>query len=1120
MWSPQGNKVSGGSFKFMRTYSGGSTVAPDSAPITPLMSASYSDPFGEQAFQPFSSLCLDPHPSWTFSRTVSETNSTIDEKDERQPSKECFASEAKVTQLEALLEEVKGLYNAKYPLDHVGISGHELGCDVDGLAWVKYTGQGRSQFDRLQDLLHDVQDLYNAKYPLDHTDDIDREIGCDADGLLWIETTGQGIKRSQVEQLELLLEEVKGLYHAAYPLDHVDEDDRELGYDTDGLLWVRYMGQGLKTRDAKADRLQHLLDEVKGLYSGKYPLDNVDDEEFEVGTDADGLLWVKYTGDGVEERDTQMEDLEELLEEVKQLYSARYPLDHVDDPCEEIGRDVDGLLWVQYTGQGIKTQDAKFEHLETLLDDVKGLYNDRYPLDHVDDTNHEIGYDSDGLLWVKHTGESAEARELKMEELLELLEEVKGLYHEKYLLDHVDDVGYEVGYDADGLLWVQHMGLGVDRPQTKVVELQDLLQEVKNLYNEKYPRDHVDDDECEVGRDSDGLLWVRYTGHGSETREAKLDALHDLLAEVKTLYNEKFPLDHVDDVGCEMGHDADGLLWMMHTGHGLQTQSARIAQLEDLMEEVKGLYNKKYPHDHVDDIGHEVGYDADGLAWVKFTGRSQLEDLQDLLAEVKGLYNEKYPLDHVDDVDREIGFDFDGLAWTKYTGQGIERSQAERLEDLLQEVKGLYNKRYPEDSVHDAGHEVGYDADGMLWVSCIGQGVERSEVERIEDLLAEVKGLYNERYPHDHVEDLEIEIGTDVDGLLWVQHTGQGPKTWDAKVERLEDLLEEVKDLYNASYPQDHVDDEDREVGTDTDGLLWVRYTGHAAETREEQIEKLDGLLREVQSLYNERYPLDQVNDVEREVGLDADGLLWVRYTGHSGETREKEIDELQALLAEVKVLYSKKYPLDHVDEIEHEVSIDADGLLWVSHTGQGIEPQEHKAEYLDDLLAEVRGLYNEKYPLDHVDDEDAEVGHDSDGLLWVRYTGNGGRSVKHLEQLEDLLEEVQRLYSEKYPLDYLEDAGREIGYDTDGLLWIEHSGLGFEGTDTLEAEEEHNSVRDKTALEKLQAMLSEVRRLYNEKYPLDSVDDLGSEAGYDIDGLMWVSYTGLGLATTMDVAA
>jgi hypothetical protein len=106
--------------------------------------------------------------------------------------------------------------------------------------------------------------------------------------------------------------------------------------------------------ESKMDRLVKMLEEVNTLYSQKYPLDSLGDPEQEVGYDSDGMLWVRYAGDAgastVETEDvpdaTRAARLERLLDEVKGLYSAKFPLDDVDDVGKEVGRDPDGLLWV------------------------------------------------------------------------------------------------------------------------------------------------------------------------------------------------------------------------------------------------------------------------------------------------------------------------------------------------------------------------------------------------------------------------------------------------------------------------------------------------------------------------------------------------------------------------------------------------------------------------------------------------------------------------------------------------------------------------------------------------------------------------------------------------------
>jgi len=128
---------------------------------------------------------------------------------------------------------------------------------------------------------------------------------------------------------------------------------------------------------------------------------------------------------------------------------------------------------------------------------------------------------------------------------------------------------------------------------------------------------------------------------------------------------------------------------------------------------------------------------------------------------------------------------------------------------------------------------------------------------------------------------------------------------------------------------------------------------------------------------------------------------------------------------------------------------------------------------------------------------------------------------ARRVEKLEDLLDEVKCLYNQSYPLDNLDEEGREVGYDADGLLWVKYSGVGIE--DALGSgieEEKYEMARNKSKFERLQDMLAEVRHLYNKKYPLDNVDDLGSDVGYDADGLLWVRSTVLNLDAVVELVA
>merc|ERR1719507_2828365 len=123
-------------------------------------------------------------------------------------------------------------------------------------------------------------------------------------------------------------------------------------------------------------------------------------------------------------------------------------------------------------------------------------------------------------------------------------------------------------------------------------------------------------------------------------------------------------------------------------------------------------------------------------------------------------------------------------------------------------------------------------------------------------------------------------------------------------------------------------------------------HTGHGVEhaqsVRQVRIEKLEALLAVVHDSYNEKYPLDDVNDEGREVCRDADGLVWVKHTGqgveHAQSVRQARIEKIEVMLADVQDSYNEKYPLDDVKDECREVCRDADGLAWVKHTGQGVE--------------------------------------------------------------------------------------------------------------------------------------------------------------------------------------
>merc|ERR1712150_71901 len=125
-----------------------------------------------------------------------------------------------------------------------------------------------------------------------------------------------------------------------------------------------------------------------------------------------------------------------------------------DNASCDVDCDADGAVWESYTGEDV------LDRLEVQLDEVKSAYNEKYPCDKIDG---EVGCRSDG------------ARESKMEEVLDLLDEVKGLYSVKYWPDHADEVEST-------------------RQSTNVEELEALLNQVKALYKERFPLEVNEDD--------------------------------------------------------------------------------------------------------------------------------------------------------------------------------------------------------------------------------------------------------------------------------------------------------------------------------------------------------------------------------------------------------------------------------------------------------------------------------------------------------------------------------------------------------------------------------------------------------------------------------------------------
>ena len=218
---------------------------------------------------------------------------------------------------------------------------------------------------------------------------------------------------------------------------------------------------------------------------------------------------------------------------------------------------------------------------------------------------------------------------------------------------------------------------------------------------------------------------------------------------------------------------------------------------------MKQLYQQKYGQE-VDEEDMSVLYDADGTPWIQTSGTGfatdlRMERLEQMLSVVKDLYSEKY----CRDVDTE--YDADGTAWNVTEGTGEPRDcRVERLEQKLAEVKQLYQQKYGQE-VDEEDMSVHYDADGTPWIQTSGTGVATDlRVERLEQMLSVVKDLYSEKYGRD------VDTEYDADGTAWNVTEGTGVPR-DCRVERLEQKLAEVKQLYQQKYDQE-VDEEDMSV--------------------------------------------------------------------------------------------------------------------------------------------------------------------------------------------------------------------------------------------------------------------------------------------------------------------
>jgi len=803
--------------------------------------------------------------------------------------------------------------------------------------------------------------------------------------------------------------------------------------------------------------------------------------------------------------------IEEELEEVQALLSRKIGQDVDSEDSEDDEHSDDEMQW-ETTGQfqiAQKAQDPfNLFKLEEKLDEVKNLYREKYGLDVDSESDVEADLiDQDGTLWTCTVG----CGPLTMAVLEDKLDELKSLYREKYGQD-VDSKPHNEDelIDEDGTPWVCTVGCG---PLTIAV-LQDKLDEVKNLYREKYGQDVDSESESECDMlDSDGTPWICTVGSGPAT----MGALEKKLDEVKTMYREKYG----QDVDSESESDddlvdEDGTLWTCTVGSGAATMDV----LEKKLDEVKNMYKEKYGKDVDSESEIECDLlDSEGMPWIGTFGSGlvTMGVLEYKLDEVKSLYRKKYGEDVDSESDSDCDLvDEDGTPWTYKVGSGPATMDA--LEEKLDEVKTLYKTKYGKDVDSESECDL-LDSDGTPWISTVGSGP--ATMHALEEKLNEVKTLYREKYGEDADSESECEGDLlDEDGTPWICKSGNGPATMDA----LEEKLEELKSLYRQKYGED-VDTESEIEGDllDSDGTPWICTVGSGLPTRlavkgklqvrnlyreedgqdvdsesesESDLFDSDGCvtdtmwvleekLDEVKNLYREKYGQDVDTESEIECDLlDADGTPWICTSGSGPAT----MDALEHKLEDVKNLYREKYGQDVDSESESECDLlDSDGTPWICTVGSGLVTMGA----LEKKLVEVKTMYSKRFgqDVDSESDSDDDL-VDGDGTLWTYTVGSGPATM---DALQEKLDEVKNMYKEKYGQDVESESECDL-LDSDGTPWIATFGTGLATVDVLEEK------------------LDKVKTLFREKYGQDV--DASEGDLVDDDGTPWTCTAGTGLVT------
>jgi len=534
----------------------------------------------------------------------------------------------------------------------------------------------------------------------------------------------------------------------------------------------------------------------------------------------------------------------------------------------EVLIDEDLMVWNITTGQGFAQQksdyDKRLDSMLASLDEVKDLYVARYGRSLSDVGEDEEVYDADGMPWKVVVGRGVAAQkasyEEKMDEMTDSLAEIKSLFEAKY--------GYPYDDDEDEEEEEESYDSHVDRLLAK-------LEEVKELHTARYGRALSDLEEDEEVYDSEGTAWKVTVGRGFEHEkskyEDKMEGLDDSLAEVKLLFEGKY------GYSCDDEEESGRL----ETGRGIayqkQVYESRIDALLSQLEEVKDMHVAKYGRS-VDDIEEdEEVYDSDGMAWKVVVGKGfvaekaayeeKLGGLNSNLDEVKMLFEAKYGYSADDDSEEEE------LAGRVHVGRGFAYQKSlydARLESMtkqLAEVKTLYAAKHGRTLSDLEDNEEVFDSEGMSWKAVVGEGFQtqseayQGNLNRLDDSLAEVKELFQAKYGYayddsddeeeeEEEEEEEVKTVIDSENMVWHVQTSTGfalqKQLYDARIESLTQKLEGVKEMHVAKYGRSLSDIEEGELVFDQDGTPWTVILGTGATTTttttQVEVEKATGL--------------------------------------------------------------------------------------------------------------------------------------------------------------------------------------------------------------------------------------------------------------------------------------